>query len=128
MSSRNNGPARRAPRAVSPRQSDETERHLERDLLDKASQHYVLRLYITGTTPASTRAVEEVRSICEQHLHGRYQLQIIDIYQMPALARDHQIIATPTLIKVLPAPLRRFIGDLSKAEKILFGMDLREKK
>lgn len=128
MNSGDDNPARRVPRAVSQRQSDETERLLKKDLLDNASQRYVLRLYITGTTPASTRAVEKVRSICEEHLHGRYELQIIDIHQMPALARDHQIIATPTLIKVLPAPLRRFIGDLSKVEKILFGMDLREKK
>ncbi len=93
-----------------------------------APAHYVLRLYITGTTPASSRAIEKVKSLCEEHLHGRYELEVIDIYQMPALAKDHQIIATPTLIKVLPAPLRRFIGDLSKAEKILVGLDLREKK
>ena len=86
-----------------------------------------MRLYVTGTTPASSRAIEQVRSICEEHLHGRYELEVIDIYQKPALAKDEQIIATPTLIKVLPAPLRRFIGDLSKVEKILFGLDLREK-
>jgi circadian clock protein KaiB len=91
------------------------------------SARYVLRLYITGTTPASALAVERVRAICDEHLHGRYDLEVIDIYQMPSLAKDHQIIATPTLIKVLPAPLRRLIGNLSKAEKILFGLDLREK-
>jgi circadian clock protein KaiB len=110
------------------RDSEATKRQLEKAALDQRPQHYVLRLYVTGTTPASTRAIESVRSICEEHLHGRYELEVIDIYQMPALAKDHQIIATPTLIKVLPAPLRRFIGDLSKAEKILFGLDLREKR
>jgi circadian clock protein KaiB len=118
----------RTPTSVSKRESDEAKRHLEQALRAQRSEGYVLRLYITGTTPASTRAVGQVRSICEERLHGRYELQVIDIYQMPALAKDHQIIATPTLIKVLPAPLRRFIGDLSNAEWILFGLDLREKK
>jgi circadian clock protein KaiB len=91
----------------------------------KDDQRYLLRLYVTGTTPASQRAIERVRTICEEHLQGRYKLDVIDIYQLPALAKDEQIIATPTLIRVLPAPLRRFIGDLSKAEKILFGIDVR---
>jgi circadian clock protein KaiB len=100
---------------------------LEREAFDPRARRYLLRLYITGTTPASTRAIERVRGVCEEHLHGRYDLEVIDIYQMPALARDHQIVATPTLIKVLPSPLRRFIGDLSKIEKVLFGLDLREK-
>ena len=113
--------------AVATSESEETKRELEKAALDQP-QRYVLRLYITGTTPASTRAIEKVKSVCEEHLQGRYELEVIDIYQTPALAKDHQIIATPTLIKVLPTPLRRFIGDLSRAEKILFGLDLREKK
>jgi circadian clock protein KaiB len=92
----------------------------------QGAQRYLLRLYVTGTTPASGRAIERVRKVCEEHLQGRYQLEVIDIFQRPALAKDEQIIATPTLIKVLPAPLRRFIGDLSKAEKVLFGLDIRE--
>jgi circadian clock protein KaiB len=91
----------------------------------KESERYLLKLYITGTTPASWRAIERVREVCEEHLQGRYQLEVIDIYQLPALAKDEQIVATPTLIKVLPAPLRRFIGDLSKVDKILFGLDIR---
>jgi circadian clock protein KaiB len=91
----------------------------------KAAQGYVLRLYVTGTTPASSRAIERVRAICEEHLQGRYELDVIDIYQLPTLARDHQIIAAPTLIKILPEPLRRFVGDLSKVEKVLFGLDVR---
>lgn len=89
---------------------------------------YVLRLYVTGTTPGSRRAIQHVRAICEEHLKGRYDLEVIDIYQMPALARDEQIIAAPTLVKVLPLPLRRFIGDLSSTDKVLFGMDLRERR
>jgi circadian clock protein KaiB len=91
------------------------------------TQRYLLRLYITGTTPASSRAVESVRRICEEHLRGRCQLEVFDVYRMPALAKDEQIIATPTLIKVLPAPLRRFIGDFSKVESVLFGLGLRRK-
>jgi circadian clock protein KaiB len=87
---------------------------------------YLLRLYVTGTTPKSTRAIERVRTVCEEHLQGRYELEVVDIYQLPRLAKDEQIVATPTLVRVLPDPLRRFIGDLSTAEKILFGMDLRE--
>lgn len=86
---------------------------------------FVLRLYVTGTTPASARAIERVQRICDEHLQGRYDLEVIDIYQLPALAKHDQIIATPTLIRVLPVPLRRFIGDLSKIENVLFGMDLR---
>jgi circadian clock protein KaiB len=91
------------------------------------AERYLLRLYVTGVTPASRRAIENARALCQQHLSGRYQLEVYDIYQMPALAKDHQIIAAPTLVKVLPDPLRRFVGDLSRSEKVLFGLDLREK-
>ena len=94
----------------------------------RSSGRYLLRLYVTGTTPASTRAIERVQDLCEEHLRGRYDLEIIDIYQLPALAKDQQIVATPTLIKVLPEPLRRFIGDLSRAERVLFGLDLRARR
>ncbi len=87
---------------------------------------YLLRLYVTGATPASRRAIENARALCREHLAGRFRLEVFDIYQMPALARDHQIVAAPTLVKVLPSPLRRFVGDLSRSEKVLFGLDLRE--
>jgi len=113
--------------AVSKSVSDKSERQLEEAIGGEHKEKFVLRLYVTGATPASTRAIEKVRTVCEEHLQGRYELEVIDIYQTPALAKDHQIIATPTLVKILPAPLRRFIGDLSKVEKILFGLDLREK-
>jgi circadian clock protein KaiB len=93
---------------------------------DAGPGHYQLRLYVTGTTPASARAIARVQRICQDHLAGRYDLEVIDIYQLPALAKDEQIIATPTLIRVLPKPLRRFIGDLSRIEAVFFGMDLRE--
>jgi circadian clock protein KaiB len=90
-----------------------------------ATERYVLRLYVTGMTPRSTRAVENVRTICEEHLHGRYDLEVIDIYQQPTLAKGEQIIAAPTLVKRLPLPLRRVIGDLSSTDRVLLGLDLR---
>ena len=93
-----------------------------------ANALYVLRLYITGTTPHSTRAIVNIRKICEVHLEGRYDLEIVDISQHPTLAEGEQIIAAPTLIKKLPLPLRRFIGDMSQTERILLGLDLREKQ
>jgi circadian clock protein KaiB len=96
----------------------------ESRLSAKRDEKYVLRLYIAGTTPRSTRAVANIRDICERKLNGRYDLQVIDIYQKPALAKGEQIIAAPTLVKKLPLPLRRFIGDLSDADRILIGMDL----
>ncbi len=98
---------------------------LEQAASSRGTERYVLRLYITGMTPRSTRAVENVRAICEQHLHGRYELEIIDIYQQPTLAKGEQIIAAPTLIKKLPLPLRRVIGDMSSTERLLLGLDLR---
>jgi circadian clock protein KaiB len=92
----------------------------------KARARYVLRLYITGPTPQSTRAIVNIRKICEDHLPGRYDLEVIDICQNPELAKGEQIVASPTLIKKLPLPLRRFIGDLSQTERILVGLDLRK--
>ncbi|ACM21909.1 circadian clock KaiB domain protein [Geotalea daltonii FRC-32] len=89
---------------------------------------YILRLYVTGTTPNSQRAIENVRKICEEHLNGRYELEIIDIYQQPIYAREGQIVAAPTLVKELPPPLRKFIGDMSQTDKILLGLDVRTKK
>lgn len=86
---------------------------------------YVLRLYVTGSTPRSQEAIFNIRDICEEHLRGRYRLEIFDVYQRPVLAAGEQIIAVPTLIKRLPLPIRRFIGDLSDREKILLGLDLR---
>lgn len=88
---------------------------------------YVLRLYIAGMTPKSRAAIENIKKICEEEFHGRYELEIIDIYQQPKLAADEQIIAAPTLIKKLPLPLRKVIGDLSNKERVVVGLDLRTK-
>jgi circadian clock protein KaiB len=89
-----------------------------------AEQRYVLRLYVTGSTPRSSRAIQNIRSLCETHLWGRYDLEVIDIHQQPVLARGEQIIAAPTLIKQLPAPLRKMVGDLSDTDRVLMGLDL----
>jgi circadian clock protein KaiB len=92
----------------------------------RRSQRYVLRLYVTGMTPRSARAIASIRALCETHLEGHYSLQVIDIYQHPQLTREEQIVAAPTLIKQLPRPLRRMVGDLSDRERVLLGLDLRE--
>jgi circadian clock protein KaiB len=86
---------------------------------------YTLRLYITGTTRRSILAITNLKKICEEYLDGRYELEVIDLYQKPSLAIGDQIIAAPTLIKKLPLPLRRIIGDMSNKEKVLLGLDLR---
>ena len=95
---------------------------------DIEKQKYILRLYVTGATSKSTRAIENIQHICETELKGRFDLQVIDVYQKPSLAKDEQIIALPTLIKKLPLPIRRFVGDLSDMERVLFGLDIRPKK
>lgn len=85
---------------------------------------YILRLYITGSSPRSLKAVFNLKKICEEHFPDDYDLEVIDIRQNPAAAREEQIIAAPTLIKKLPAPLRRFVGDLSNTQKLLAGLDV----
>jgi circadian clock protein KaiB len=88
---------------------------------------YDLRLYVTGMTPKSTQAIANVQKICEKYLAGTYELTVIDIYQQPQLAKGEQIIATPTLIKKLPLPLRKLIGDMSDTQRFLVGIDLKHK-
>jgi len=101
----------------------------EQALLKKTQQdeRYILRLFVAGITPNSQRAIDNVQKICEAHLQGRYDLEIIDIYQQPSYAKQNQIVAAPTLIKELPLPLRKFIGDLSKTEQILAGLEIIKK-
>lgn len=89
---------------------------------------YVLRLYVAGTTPQSVRAITSIKKICEEFLKGRYSLEIVDIYQQPKLAEGEQIIAAPTLIKKLPFPLKKLIGDMSDKERVLVGLDLKKTK
>jgi circadian clock protein KaiB len=91
-------------------------------------EKYVLRLYVTGTTSRSVMAITNLKKICMDYLKGRYELEVIDLFQHPSLAVDEQIIAAPTLIKKLPLPFRRIIGDMSDKEKVLLGLDLKELK
>jgi circadian clock protein KaiB len=100
----------------------------EKALEQSRHEKYILRLYVTGMTPNSLRAIDNIKKICEEHLQGRYELEVIDIYQNPILAQGEQIVAAPTLIKKLPVPLRKFIGDMSQTEKILLGLDLKTKE
>ncbi len=94
----------------------------------KADQHYVLRLFVSGATRRSAIAIENLRAICERELKGHYELEVIDIYQQPELARHYQIIAVPALLKSLPVPIRLLVGDLSETEKVLVGLNLRPRE
>jgi circadian clock protein KaiB len=89
---------------------------------------YVLRLYISRSTLKSQRAVVNLKRVCEEHLKGRYHLEVIDIHRHPNLARDEQIVAVPTLIKRLPLPLRRLVGDMSDLSRVILGLDLRKRE
>ena len=89
-----------------------------------AAAHYRLRLFVTGTTPRSARAIQNIRAICEDHLQGRYDLEVVDIYQHPEHVKAEQIVVTPTLVKQSPSPIRKLIGDLSDTERVLVGLDI----
>ena len=95
--------------------------------LAQATEPYTLRLYVTGATPRSGRAVANIKAICEEHLPGHYVLEVVDVYQQPQLARGDHVLATPTLVKRHPLPLRRLVGDLSDEERVLHGLDLKSK-
>lgn len=108
--------------------SRDTTAAFERALAHPKAPHYELRLYVTGMTLRSANAIANARDICERHLRGRYELRIIDLFRQPTLAEGEQIFAAPTLVKVLPLPLRRIVGDLSDRERVLVGLDLAEMK
>jgi len=91
-----------------------------------ARRMYALRLYITGQTPLSETSLRNINEVCAQHLAGRFELEVIDIYQQPQLAREAQILAAPTLIKRLPLPFRRLVGDLSNRKQVLLGLDIQQ--
>jgi circadian clock protein KaiB len=100
-------------------------RRTKRKVRSPAKPRYILRLYITGQTPRSIKSVENLRRLCEKYLPGQYDLEVIDIYQQPALAAEGQIIAAPTLIKTMPLPLRRLVGDFSDRQRVVLGLDLK---
>ena len=90
----------------------------------RRTEPVVLRLYVSGQTPRSAQAIVRVRDLCESHLSGRYELTVVDLSQSPALASHHQIVAAPTLVRELPLPERKFIGDMSDGARILRGLDV----
>ena len=97
----------------------------EKLVADLAQPNYLFRLYVSGTRTRSALAIANVRRICDQHLPGHYELEVIDVYQQPAATKTAQIIAVPTLIKELPFPPQRFVGDMSNTERIVVGLNLR---
>ena len=107
---------------------DATER--SRRAAAKGDRHgtYVLRLFVAGATTRSARALQAVKDLCEQYLPGRYTLEVIDVYQQPIIAKEGQIVATPTLVKELPEPLRRLVGSMADTERVLVGLDIREQR
>ena len=110
--------------AAQPKGSRSKARRLEPAGAGRATERYVLKLYVTGATGRSLRAIANIKAICEQYLKGRYDLEVVDIYRRPALLRQDQIVAVPTLVKKLPVPLRLLVGDLSRSEQVLQGLDL----
>jgi circadian clock protein KaiB len=96
----------------------------EQALANDRQERYVLRLFVSGMTASSLRAIQNIKRICREHLAGRVDLEVIDVYQQPGLGKSEQIVAAPTLIKKLPLPLRRFIGDLSDRDKVLLGLNV----
>ena len=110
-----------------PDPSDDTAA-FEHALTQISEGHYVLRLYLTGHTSRSLKAVQAVKTLCEEHLRGRYELEIVDLCQQPERAEIDQIIAAPTLVKELPPPLRRLIGDLTDPDRVLVALNLKPKQ
>lgn len=105
-----------------------TTRQFEKAAAARPSGKYVLRLYVAGATDRSRRAILRARALCETELDGAYELKVIDVYQQPVLARDGQIVATPTLVKEFPRPVRRLIGNLSSTTGLFVGLDLNTKR
>lgn len=94
----------------------------------KPDEQWTLRLYVAGQSPKSAAAFDNLKRICEEQLRGRYRIEVIDLLKNPRLAKDDQILAIPTLVRKLPLPVRRIIGDLSDTERVLVGLDLRQKR
>ena len=108
------------------REEDQARQQLERAARERRGAAFVFKLYVAGMTPRSREAIREIRDLCERHLKGRYELEVVDIYRQPERAVAEQIVAAPTLIRKLPLPLRRLIGDMKDREKILVSLDLRQ--
>jgi|ERR1017187_1898789 circadian clock protein KaiB len=105
--------------------ADQTLHEFEKQVADLAQPNYLFRLYVSGTSPRSALAITNLRNICESYLQGRYELEVIDVYQQMKATKEAQIVAVPTLIKELPLPPQRFVGDMSNTEKIVVGLKLK---
>lgn len=127
-SGNNNRHEGRAEMNIKGKDKQDKAKDFEKALREEPAERYVLRLFVSGSTPRSARAIRNIKKVCEEHLAGRYELEVIDVYQQPGAAKDADIIATPMLVKNLPVPLRKFIGDLSDVEKILVGLNLLPKR
>lgn len=103
-------------------------RDAEKRSAREASGEYLLRLYVAGQTPKSLQAFANLKEICETHLRGRYRIEVVDLIENPALARGDQILALPAVVRQLPPPVKKIIGDFSNAERVLVGLDLRSLK
>lgn len=103
-------------------------RELNEIMASGADKEYVLTLYVTGTTSKSVRAITNLKRICEENLKGKYSLKVVDIYQQPEQAKEGHVIAAPTLVKTMPLPLRRMIGDMGDTDRVLLGLDLQPKE
>jgi circadian clock protein KaiB len=108
-----------------PKRPEDVTELYQHALQNATTRRFVLRLYVTGATPSSTRAIAKLRKLCEENLDQQIELEVIDIFQQPALAQGEQIVATPTLVKLLPPPLQRFVGDLEGLDNKLFGFEVR---
>ena len=106
------------------KKSRSTKSRLESAGAGGSTERYMLKLYVTGATERSLRAIANLKAVCEQYLKGRYHLEVVDIYRRPALLRRDQIVAVPTLVKKLPVPLRLLVGDLTRTEQVLEGLGL----
>ncbi len=113
---------------MKPRKTVASTAEFEKGLRKARKEKYLLRLYVAGMTARSKQAIQNAKRICEEHLKDRCELEVIDVLRNPTLAKGEQIVAIPTLLKKVPLPLRRFIGNLSEKERILVGLDLRPKK
>jgi circadian clock protein KaiB len=106
-------------------EEDKISQQIEEAAARTSKEVVILRLYITGATPKSARAIANIKRICDEYLPGRYQLEVIDLYQHPEATREEDVVVAPTLIKRLPLPLKRLLGDLSNRERVLKGLDIR---
>ncbi|MBF0216345.1 MAG: circadian clock KaiB family protein [Candidatus Omnitrophica bacterium] len=108
------------------KQKNDIGKQLEQRTKKKEMKKYVLHLYVAGLSPRSQKAIDNIKKLCDEHLKGQYELVIQDIYKNPVMAKNSQILAAPTLVKELPLPLRKFVGDMSNTERLILGLDLKE--